>query len=120
LAAKMQQHKANAWLVNTGWSGGSYGTGARMKLKLTRAIINAIHNGELAKAETKQDPVFGFAVPTACPGVPSEVLVPRETWSDKGSYEATARKLAGLFRDNFQKYADGASAEVRAAGPAAQ
>jgi phosphoenolpyruvate carboxykinase (ATP) len=120
LAAKMQQHKANAWLVNTGWSGGAYGTGARMKLKLTRAIINAIHSGELAEAKTVQDSVFGFAVPTACSGVPPEVLVPRETWSDKASYDATARKLAGLFRDNFQKYADGASAEVRAAGPAAK
>ena len=70
LAAKMQQHKANAWLVNTGWSGGAYGTGRRMKLKLTRAIINAIHSGELAAAKTAHDPVFGFAVPTACPGVP--------------------------------------------------
>ena len=74
LAAKMQQHKANAWLVNTGWSGGAYGVGSRMKLKLTRAIINAIHSGELAQAETARDPVFGFAVPTACPGVPAEIL----------------------------------------------
>jgi phosphoenolpyruvate carboxykinase (ATP) len=118
LAAKMQQHKANAWLVNTGWSGGAYGTGSRMKLKLTRAIINAIHSGELAHAETKEDPIFGFAVPTACPGVPAEILIPRHTWSDKASYDATARKLAGLFRDNFTKYADGAIADVRGAGPA--
>jgi len=118
LAAKMQQHKANAWLVNTGWSGGSYGTGARMKLKLTRAIITAIHSGELAQAETVRDGVFGFEVPTRCEGVPSEILVPRNTWGDKASYDATAKKLAGLFRDNFAKYADGASAEVRAAGPA--
>jgi phosphoenolpyruvate carboxykinase (ATP) len=117
LAAKMQQHKVNAWLVNTGWSGGAYGVGARMKLKLTRAIINAIHNGELARATTTQDPCFGFAVPTQCGGVPSEMLAPRNTWADKASYDATARKLAGLFRDNFEKYADGASAEVRAAGP---
>jgi phosphoenolpyruvate carboxykinase (ATP) len=120
LAAKMQQHKVNAWLVNTGWSGGAYGVGSRMKLKLTRAIINAIHNGELARMDTVQDPVFGFAVPTECPGVPSEILVPRNTWSDKASYDATAAKLARLFRDNFEKYADGATPEVRAAGPAAQ
>jgi phosphoenolpyruvate carboxykinase (ATP) len=118
LATKMQQHKANAWLVNTGWSGGSHGTGARMKLKLTRAIINAIHSGELAKAETKQDPLFGFAVPTACSEVPAEILIPRNTWADKSSYDATAKKLAGLFRSNFEKYADGASSEVKAAGPA--
>jgi phosphoenolpyruvate carboxykinase (ATP) len=120
LAAKMQQHKASAWLVNTGWSGGAYGVGARMKLKLTRAIITAIHSGELARAEMVKDPIFGFSVPTACPGVPAEILVPRNTWSDKASYDATARKLAGLFRDNFEKYADGASAEVRAAGPVAK
>jgi len=120
LAAKMKQHKANAWLVNTGWSGGAYGVGSRMKLKLTRAIINAIHSGELLRAPTARDPVFGFDVPTACDGVPSEILVPRNTWSDKSSYDATARKLAGLFRDNFEKYADGASAEVRGAGPVAK
>jgi phosphoenolpyruvate carboxykinase (ATP) len=117
LATKMLQHKANAWLVNTGWSGGAHGVGARMKLKLTRAIINAIHNGELAKSPTEKDPTFGFAVPTQCSGVPAEILVPRNTWADKASYEATARKLAGLFRDNFTKYADGASADVIAAGP---
>ena len=88
-----------------------------MKLKLTRAIISAIHDGELARVETARDPIFGFSVPTACPGVPSEVLIPRNTWSDKSSYDATARKLAGLFRDNFEKYADRASDEVRAGGP---
>jgi phosphoenolpyruvate carboxykinase (ATP) len=120
LAAKMKQHKANAWLVNTGWSGGAYGVGSRMKLKLTRAIINAIHSGELSRSPTARDPVFGFDVPTACDGVPPEILVPRNTWSDKSSYDATARKLAGLFRTNFEKYADGASADVRAAGPTAK
>jgi len=119
LAEKMQQHKANAWLVNTGWSGGAYGVGARMKLKLTRAMISAIHSGELARAEKARDPDFGFDVPTACPGVPSEVLIPRNTWSDKASYDATARKLAGLFRTNFEKFSDRASAEVRAGGPVA-
>lgn len=117
LAAKMQQHKANAWLVNTGWSGGSYGVGSRMKLKLTRAIISAIHDGELSRAETMRDPVFGFEVPKACPNVPFEILAPRNPWKDKAAYDATAEKLAGLFRSNFENYADGASAEVRAAGP---
>lgn len=120
LAAKMQQHKANAWLVNTGWSGGSYGTGSRMKLKLTRAIINAIHSGELAAAKTQLDPVFGFEVPTACPHVPAEILVPKNTWASKSSYDATAKKLASLFRDNFTKYAEGASDEVGSAGPIAK
>jgi phosphoenolpyruvate carboxykinase (ATP) len=117
LAAKMQKHNVNAWLVNTGWSGGAYGVGARMKLKLTRAIISAIHNGELACAATVKDPLFGFEVPTSCPDVPPEILVPRNTWSDKASFDATAQKLAGLFRDNFEKYADGAGREVLAAGP---
>jgi phosphoenolpyruvate carboxykinase (ATP) len=88
-----------------------------MKLKLTRAIINAIHNGELARANTVQDPIFGFAVPTACAEVPAEILVPRNTWSDQASYDGTAKKLAKLFHDNFEKYAEGASAEIRAAGP---
>ena len=120
LAQKMEQTKAHAWLVNTGWSGGAYGVGARMKLKLTRAILDAIHNGELSRCATARDPVFGFEVPTSCPGVPAEILVPRNTWGDKASYDATAQKLAGLFRDNFEKFADGASAEVRAAGPAGQ
>jgi phosphoenolpyruvate carboxykinase (ATP) len=117
LAAKMEKHKANAWLVNTGWSGGAHGVGSRMKLKLTRAIINAIHSGELARAETAQDSIFGFAVPTACPEVPSEILIPRNTWADKSSYDATAAKLAGFFKANFEKYAEGASAAVKGAGP---
>jgi phosphoenolpyruvate carboxykinase (ATP) len=117
LAEKMQQHKANAWLVNTGWSGGAYGTGSRMKLKITRAIISAIHSGDLAHSSTETDPVFGFEVPTECPAVPSEILLPRNTWSDKSRYDATARKLAGLFGSNFEKYADGADAQVRSAGP---
>lgn len=120
LAQKMRQHNANAWLVNTGWSGGSYGVGARIKLKITRAIINAIHSGELSQSDTLSDPVFGFEVPTTCNGVPSEILIPRNTWADKASYDATATKLAGSFRDNFEKYAAGVSAEVRAAGPLAK
>ena len=89
-----------------------------MKLKLTRAIISAIHNGSLSQVKMERDPVFGFDVPTSCPGVPAEVLIPRNTWKDKASYEATAAKLAKLFKDNFEKFADGASADVRAGGPA--
>jgi phosphoenolpyruvate carboxykinase (ATP) len=117
LAQKMKQHKTNAWLVNTGWSGGSHGVGKRLKLALTRKMIDAIHSGNLASAATTADPVFGVNIVTECHGVPSEVLTPRLTWQDKGAYDATAKKLANLFRENFRKYEADASAEVRAAGP---
>jgi phosphoenolpyruvate carboxykinase (ATP) len=117
LAEKMKQHKANVWLVNTGWTGGAYGTGSRMRLSLTRKIIDAIHSGELASAPTQRDSTFGFDVITAVTGVPSEVLVPKNTWKDPAAYEAAAKKLAQLFVNNFKTYADGVSAEVRAASP---
>jgi phosphoenolpyruvate carboxykinase (ATP) len=119
LAERMRAHKANVWLVNTGWTGGSYGTGSRMKLSLTRHIIDAIHSGALAHAPTERDPVFGFDVVTAVPEVTSDVLVPRNTWKDKAAYDATAAKLATLFNKNFIAYAEGVSAEVRAASPKA-
>jgi phosphoenolpyruvate carboxykinase (ATP) len=117
LAEKMRQHGSHAWLINTGWSGGAYGVGKRMKLAYTRAIIDAIHSGELSDAPTIDDPVFGVAIPTACSGVPSEILVPKNTWTDKASYDATAAKLAELFASNFKKFADGSSEEIGAAGP---
>jgi phosphoenolpyruvate carboxykinase (ATP) len=117
LAAKMKQHNARAWLVNTGWSGGAYGSGKRIKLANTRAILDAIHNGSLAKTALKRDAVFGIEVPNECPGVPREILAPRETWGDKSAYDATAQKLAGLFRENFKTYESGVSSEVRSAGP---
>lgn len=117
LAKQMRDHKANVWLVNTGWSGGSYGTGSRMKLSLTRRIIDDIHSGELAKAPTQRDPVFGFDVVTACSDVPSEVLIPKNTWKDKAAYDATAKKLATLFINNFKTYQDGVTDEVKAASP---
>ncbi|HYV35551.1 MAG TPA: phosphoenolpyruvate carboxykinase (ATP) [Gemmataceae bacterium] len=119
LAAKMTQHKANVWLVNTGWSGGSYGTGSRMKLSITRALIDAIHSGVLAKQPTVNDPVFNFGVVSECPEVPKDILIPRNTWSDKSAYDATARKLAGLFHENFKKYEGNTSAEIKGAGPKA-
>jgi phosphoenolpyruvate carboxykinase (ATP) len=117
LAEKMAAHKANVWLVNTGWSGGSYGTGSRMKLSLTRAIMNAIHEGKLRDAPTSRDPHFGFDVVTACPGVPPEVLDPRATWANKSAYDSTAKRLAGLFVQNFKQFEAGVSSEVRAAAP---
>ena len=119
LAAKIKQHGTRVWLVNTGWSGGAYGTGKRIKLAHTRTIIDAIHSGELAKAETQRDPVFGLDVVTRCPNVPEEILVPRNVWSDKAAYEATARKLAALFTKNFATYEAGVSTEVKCAGPIA-
>src|SRR5258705_10595178 len=117
LAAKMKQHGTRVWLVNTGWSGGAYGTGKRIKLANTRAIVDAIHSGALVTAKTQRDPVFGLDVVTECLNVPSEILVPRNVWSDKAAYEATARKLASLFANNFATYEGGVSAEVKAAGP---
>src|SRR5689334_6512365 len=94
LAGKMRQHKARVWLVNTGWSGGGHGVGKRIKLAHTRALLDAIHTGALAAAATKRDPVFGFDVVTACPGVSPEILWPRDTWADKAAYDAAAKKLA--------------------------
>jgi phosphoenolpyruvate carboxykinase (ATP) len=117
LAQKMQQYRTNAWLVNTGWSGGPYGVGKRLKLALTRKMIDAIHSGKLATAPTTVDPVFGVQIVTACHGVPPEILTPRVTWEDQGAYDGTAKKLAGLFRENFRKYEADSSEEVRAAGP---
>jgi phosphoenolpyruvate carboxykinase (ATP) len=117
LAAKMKRHGTRVWLVNTGWSGGAYPTGKRIKLAYTRAIVDAIHSGALAKKETERDPVFGLDVVTQCPHVPSEILIPRNVWSDKAAYEATAKKLASLFTKNFAAYEGGVSAEVKAAGP---
>jgi phosphoenolpyruvate carboxykinase (ATP) len=107
------------WLVNTGWTGGPYGTGHRMNIAHTRNMVRAAINGELDGAAFVVDPVFRVAVPTHVPGVPDEVLVPRTTWEDKSAYDATARKIAALFAENFAKYADGVSQAVRDAGPIA-
>jgi phosphoenolpyruvate carboxykinase (ATP) len=118
LAAKMQRHSTRVWLVNTGWIGGAYGTGKRVKLGYTRAIIDAIHDGTLAQTKRQRDPVFGFEVVAECPGVPPQILVPRETWGDTGAYDAGAAKLAALFRENFKAYESGVSVEVKSAEPA--
>ena len=117
LAEKIETHGADVWLVNTGWTGGSYGVGHRMKLSHTRASIDAIHSGELKQVPTAEDALIGFQVPTACPNVPAEVLQPRNTWADKEAYDRSAHKLAGLFQKNFEKYEDGASWAVKKAGP---
>ncbi len=117
LAEKMKKHGARAWLVNTGWSGGGYGKGSRIKLQYTRAMIDAIHAGELDEVETRRDAVFGLSTPVAVPGVPSEILSPRGTWEDPAAYDASVAKLATLFNDHFASYADAASEEIRAAAP---
>src|SRR6056297_429909 len=117
LAEKMKKHDAKAWLVNTGLTGGPYGEGSRIDLKNTRAIIDAIHKGELTDVATAKDEVFGFDIPKECPNVPSEILVPRNAWSDKDAYDDEAKKLGGLFNNNFKKYKDESSEEILKAGP---
>jgi len=117
LAEKMKTHRANVWLVNTGWSGGGYGVGKRIKLAHTRAIIDAIHSGQLAGAKRERHPIFGFDVITECPHVPAEILWPRKTWPDPSAYDQAAKKLAGLFVENFRKYESGAGADVMSAAP---
>ena len=117
LAAKIAANGSQAWLVNTGWSGGGHGVGKRMSLKYTRAILDAIHDGSLAKAPTVEDPIFGLHVPTACANVPSEMLIAKNTWADKAAYDTKAKLLASLFVKNFGKYADRASDKIRAAAP---
>ncbi len=118
LAQKIREHGSQTWLVNTGWTGGAYGVGRRMSIRHTRAIIDGIHSGELAAAATERDPVFGFEVPTACSGVPPEVLFPRNTWSDGRAYDAQARRLAHLFVENFANFGGEGTDVIRRAGPA--
>jgi phosphoenolpyruvate carboxykinase (ATP) len=117
LAEKMRRHNARVWLVNTGWSGGGHGVGKRIKLAHTRAIIDAIHTGQLAEGTRQRHPTFGCDVITECPGVPAEILWPRDTWGDPAAYDAAAQKLASLFIENFKKYEGGVSPEVRSASP---
>lgn len=117
LGKKIVDGAVNVWLINTGWTGGPYGVGNRMKLSYTRAMIAAALEGKLESAETILDPVFGVAVPKEVPGVPGALLVPRNTWADKAAYDERAKFLAGLFIKNFEKYKDKASAETQAAAP---
>jgi phosphoenolpyruvate carboxykinase (ATP) len=117
LAQKIESHEANTWLINTGWTGGSFGVGSRIKLAYTRAIIDALHSGELAGVEIEVDPVFGLAMPKRCTGVPGDLLNPRNTWSDKGTYDLMAKRLLALFQENFSTYADQASEAILGAAP---
>src|SRR6185503_2514981 len=117
LMDRLARYDVPVWLVNTGWTGGPYGTGKRMDINHTRNMVRAALNGQLRDVPTVKDPVFGLAVPTSVPGVPSELLVPRDTWADPAAYDAAAKRIAHMFHENFRAYAEGVSRAVRNAGP---
>lgn len=118
LGKKIAAHKADCWLVNTGWTGGPFGVGSRMKIAHTRAMVRAALDGSLRDVRTAADPTFGLRVPESCPGVPPEVLNPRNTWQDKDAYDRAAKDLARRFRENFKSYEDYVGEEVKAVNPA--
>jgi phosphoenolpyruvate carboxykinase (ATP) len=117
LGERIAEHHARVWLVNTGWTGGPFGLGSRMKIAHTRAMIEAALSGKLDAVPYTTDPIFNLSVPSACPGVPQDVLNPRSTWKDAAAYDAQARKLATMFVENFKTFAATAAADVREAGP---
>jgi phosphoenolpyruvate carboxykinase (ATP) len=117
LGEKLRRHGARVWLINTGWTGGPYGVGQRMKLGHTRQMVSAALAGALDQAPTWTDPIFGLSVPCAVPSVPDSVLRPRDSWKSKADYDAKATQLADMFAANFEKYAGGVSEAVRNAGP---
>jgi phosphoenolpyruvate carboxykinase (ATP) len=119
LGNKIEKHKVKCWMINTGWTGGPYGVGHRMKIAHTRAMVNAVLNGDLDNVSYETDPVFGVEIPKTCPNVPQEVLNPRNTWKDKAAYDIQARKLAGMFIENFKQFEDQVSEEVRRTAPKA-
>jgi phosphoenolpyruvate carboxykinase (ATP) len=117
LGERIAQHRSRAWLVNTGWTGGPFGVGRRMKIGYTRAMIGAALSGQLDSVAYERDHIFNLDIPTSCPGIPSEVLRPRNTWANGADYDQQAAKLARMFVENFKAFEDGVSAEVLAAGP---
>lgn len=117
LGEKLRQHKVQVWMINTGWSGGAYGTGQRIKLAYTRAMVAAVLNGQLDKLAYKDHPVFGCSIPEACPGVPAGILDPRNTWEDRDAYDHQATELGKRFIANFEKYAAQADSEILSASP---
>ena len=117
LGEKIEKYNTKVYLVNTGWSGGPYGVGSRMKLKFTRAMITAALNGTLENAEFKHDEVFNVDVPQSCPDVPDEIMNPRDTWEDKAAYDESAKKLAKMFADNFAKKYPNMPKHIVDAGP---
>lgn len=117
LADRMAKHKVDCWLINTGWTGGKFGTGKRCPLKYTRLIVDAVHSGELAKAEFENFGTFGLEIPTAIEGVPRELLNPQLAWADKEAFSREVRKLAGMFQKAFALYEKDVDQKVRMAGP---
>ncbi|TDE87278.1 phosphoenolpyruvate carboxykinase [Deinococcus sp. S9] len=117
LAQKVRESGANVWLVNTGWTGGQYGEGQRMSIQHTRTLINAALSGQLDNVKFEREPFFGLEIPTEVPGVPKEVLNPREAWADQAAYDRTARKLARMFRENFKRFEDGVDPAITASMP---
>lgn len=119
LGERLRRHGTRVWLINTGWIGGPVGTGERIAIPLTRAMVNAVLDGKLDQVATRTDPVFGFEVPLSCPGVPDHVLDPRNSWQDRDAYDAQAKKLAIMFTENFSQFSEETSEEIAAAGPVA-
>jgi phosphoenolpyruvate carboxykinase (ATP) len=117
LGEKIKRHGANCWLVNTGWTGGGFGVGKRMSIRHTRATLDAALTGGLDGVAFEADPVFGLQIPASCPDLPHQVLRPNRTWADQSAYDAQARKLADLFRENFKTYEAEVTDAVKAAGP---
>jgi phosphoenolpyruvate carboxykinase (ATP) len=117
LGKNLDAHHVDTWLINTGWSGGPYGVGKRMKIAYTRAMINAVLEGKLKGVPLSLEPFFGLQIPKSCPGVPDEILNIRHTWSNPADYDAQAKKLVQMFAENFKQYADEASKKILAAGP---
>ena len=117
LKEKMEKHGSHAWLVNTGWSGGSYGVGERMSIQTTRSCIDTILDGGAARAEFVKDDAFGFDIPKKLPGVDDHLLNPRNAWADKDDYDETAKKLSKMFAKNFEKYSGSGSTDYSQFGP---
>jgi len=117
LQEKIKRHGVQCWLVNTGWTGGPYGVGNRMRIPWTRRLLHAALDGELEKVPFTTDPIFNLAVPSKVTDIPEEILIPKKTWADESAYQAQALKLARLFHENFERYSSLLSEEVRRAAP---
>jgi phosphoenolpyruvate carboxykinase (ATP) len=119
LGRKIAEHHVTCWLINTGWTAGPFGTGHRIPIAHTRAMVNAALDGKLTGVRHVEDPVFGLQIPTFCPNVPPEILIPRNTWPESDAYDRQALKLAGMFVDNFKQFEGKASQAIGNAGPKA-
>jgi phosphoenolpyruvate carboxykinase (ATP) len=119
LAEKIDEFSPRVWMINTGWTGGPYGVGHRIRIPHTRAMLNAALDGLLDDVEYREDPVFALQVPVAIQGVPDEILIPRNTWKDEAAFDVQAKRLAAMFQENFAKYAAGMSQAVGESGPRA-